>query len=114
MLSRLGDNNFYFFHAIDANINNALKKALYESVKYANPSKDKKKNDKFKLTENEGKLIAKKAMWVTHWIYRCPKISLKDILQLENRPDTIKYLNEYLGKNTDEIIIPSNVYRICG
>lgn len=46
-------------------------------------------------------------MWWTHWIYRCAKINLKDILQLESYPRKIKNWREYYRDGQEEVNILS-------
>ncbi len=48
-------------------------------------------------------------MWWTHWIYRCPKISLKDIEQLEPYPrDLENWRNYYRDGQSDVSVLSVN------
>ena len=40
-------------------------------------------------------------MWWTHWIYRCPKISLKDIMQLEPYSRDLELWRDYYRDGQD-------------
>lgn len=66
---------YYAVYSEDCNIKNAITKCfqcVYDIVDFK-PNKDV-------FTKNEEKL----AIWITNWVYRLPKISLKDILHLED------------------------------
>lgn len=40
--------------------------------------------------------IAKLNLWWTHWIYRCPKIALKDVVHLEPYPSQVDHWRDFL------------------
>jgi len=46
-------------------------------------------------------------MWWTHWIYRCPKIALKDIEQLEPYPRSLENWRNYYKDGQPEVSVLS-------
>lgn len=70
------------------------------------------------LKRPETKPISQKlTLWWTHWLYRCPKITLKDVLQLETYPLSVANWRSYFmdGQNKVSIlavnhpVLPSNL-----
>jgi hypothetical protein len=55
--------------------------------------------------KNKGKKLN---MWWTHWIYRCPKISLKDVLQLERYPKDIEPWKNYFNDGQESILVTNS------
>ena len=55
------------------------------------------------MTEQNPKL----GMWWTHWIYRCPKISLKDVLHLEPYPRSLEAWKDYFRDGQEKVSIVS-------
>lgn len=47
--------------------------------------------------------LAKLGQWWTHWIYRCPKISLKDVLHLEPYPTSVDLWREYFSDGQEAV-----------
>jgi hypothetical protein len=45
----------------------------------------------------------KLGLWWTHWIYRCPKISLKDVLHLEEYRPTIQNWKDYFNDGQERL-----------
>lgn len=53
--------------------------------------------------EQKSQKASKLNMWWTHWIYRCPKISLKDVLHLDPYPRSLDVWKNYF-KDGQEVV----------
>ncbi|MEZ4751683.1 MAG: hypothetical protein R3B54_13975 [Bdellovibrionota bacterium] len=71
-----------FAFGADGNIGNALDKAIFQILEHCRPV-DWRKRSAIVDDKKKKEKAAKLNLWWTNWIYRCPKISLKDVLQLE-------------------------------
>ncbi len=48
-------------------------------------------------------------LWWTHWIYRCSKIALKDVLHLEAYPKSVEFWRDYVRDGQEMIsVVPLN------
>ncbi len=94
-----------FVFAADKSPADAFRKALNKVLEVCRPTEWRGEGEpeivreKFGLqsrkTEMEAKHLSKLNMWWTHWIYRCPKISLKDMLHLESYPGKVDVWRDY-------------------
>lgn len=84
-----------FMFGCDSEIGKALDKAIYQLLEVCRPADWR--SDPFKNKEGQqDEKGAKLNLWWTRWIYRCPKISLKDVLHLEKHPSGIDTWASYL------------------
>jgi len=100
-----------FVFGADADINAALDQAIAKVLQVCRPANWRKPPLKG-LKETQKANSSKLNLWWTHWIYRCPKISLKDVLQLEAYPKSIETWQPYLkslGKSASVIEINSHL-----
>jgi len=91
-----------FVFGSDAEIGKAFDMAFGKILEVCQPGEE----GEIKQTWREEKKSpgAKKLnSWWTNWIYRCPKIALKDVLHLENYPRTIEHWREFLRDGEDPI-----------
>lgn len=84
-----------FMFGCDSEIGKALDKALYQLLEVCRPADWR--SDPFKGKEEKTGKGAKLNLWWTRWLYRCPKISLKDVLHLEKHPDGPDTWSAYLS-----------------
>ena len=97
-----------FMFASGPDMTEALTDALYKLLAICRPG-DGKKEDGIIHHTLESKATSQKNsklnMWWTHWIYRCPKISLKDILHLEPYPRNLNLWKEYFQDGQEPLSI---------
>ncbi len=87
-----------FFFGVHHNVADAMEIALSRCLETCRPT-DTTLGDLEQVVEpsdsSEKPKIMRLNMWWTHWIYRCPKISLKDMLHLEAYPATMDAWRDY-------------------
>lgn len=91
-----------FVFGSDAVIGGALDMAFAKILEVCHPAEN---------GEAEGETIEPKRigngsklnLWWTHWIYRCPKISLKDVLHLEAYPQKVDHWRDFLRDGEDPV-----------
>jgi len=91
-----------FVFGSDAEIGKAFDMAFGKILEVCQPGEE----GEIKQTWREEKKSpgnTKLNLWWTHWIYRCPKISLKDVLHLEPYPRTVEHWREFLRDGEDPI-----------
>ncbi len=105
-----------FVFGAEAEIGKAFDKAFGKILEVCQPGEE----GEVRQTWREEKKTAGNAklnLWWTHWIYRCPKVSLKDLLHLEAYPRTVEHWREFLRDGEDPIgvvgintaILPSGI-----
>lgn len=93
----------------DADITKALEGALTKLLEWARPevgdARDARAASETGFSDKGFRLN----LWWTHWIYRCSKISLKDILHLEPYPRSVDYWRDYVRDGQPPVsVIPLN------
>jgi len=92
-----------FVFGANANISMALEECIHKTLEHCRPN-DWRRAENTQLTKSkEGSKNSRLVMWWTNWIYRCPKISLKDVLQLEPHPRDLGEWREYLQSNNQKV-----------
>jgi len=83
-----------FAFSADSHPLKAVEGAIYKLLEKVYPLDMKG----FKSLQKEGTrtIKAHMSLWWTNWIYRCPKLPLKDILALEPYANTVEQWREYL------------------
>ncbi len=87
-----------FVFASASNIQAALDEALFLLLERCYPGGS--------ISSHSDKAADKKSrlnLWWTHWIYRCPKISLRDILHLEDHPNTLDIWRHHFSDSEDKL-----------
>lgn len=101
-----------FVFASHWDINEALKQSLFRLLEHCRP--DEWRVEEGQLTKGTdfglpSKHATKLCMWWTHWIYRCSKISLKDLTNLEPYSTDISSWREYFGDGLETLsVVPLN------
>lgn len=97
-----------FSFAADSDMASALRKVLGQMLKVCQPGEWIEPA----AAEENSDMMAKKAklnLWWTHWIYRCPKVSLKDLLHMEKYPGVIEEWKNYFKDGQEPVtIVPLN------
>ncbi len=83
----------------------ALGKLLIETKPWE--EEDKNNLTLFKQQEVTDKKTLQLNRWWNHWIYRCSKISLRDVLHLESYPNTKEHWKEFFRDGEPEVKIQS-------
>lgn len=98
-----------FVFASHSTVSEALDLALMKMMDRCRPAdwqEDAAVNTANKTPDN----LAKLGQWWTHWIYRCPKISLKDVLHLEPYTQSVDQWREYFADGQEPLFkIPVNL-----
>jgi hypothetical protein len=90
------DDKPVFAFGSHSRIGRAMDKAIYKILELCRP--DDLKTGAVPESSPGGAVrskLAKLNMWWTNWIYRCPKISLKDVLHLEDYPCELAHWREF-------------------
>lgn len=93
-----------FVFGCNSDVNLALDEALLRMVEHCRPA-DWQSEEEAELSEVESQKNVRLNMWWTHWIYRCPKISLKDVLHLEAYPRTLEVWRSYFADGQESLSI---------
>lgn len=97
-----------FVFASGTDINQAMSEALYKMVDQCRPSEWSPSSDRT-VSDKEKDKKAKLHQWWTNWIYRSPKISLKDVLHLENYSHDLAVWKGYFSDGQDPVhFTPAN------
>lgn len=98
-----------FVFGSDATIHGALEMAMGRILEVCHPNEDLFSIEERPIAEPRDvkamNQAAKLNLWWTHWIYRCPKISLKDVLHLENYPRTVDHWRDFLRDGEDPVSV---------
>jgi hypothetical protein len=95
-----------FLFGADAEITKALDSAIFKMLEHCRPA-DWKQDDP--SSETGLAHASKLNLWWTHWIYRCPKIALKDVLHLEAYPREVSAWRGYFADGQERLtLLPVN------
>jgi len=86
----------------------ALDGALAKMLNYCRPSEwmsEEEIEEAASRPESVSRQQSKLNLWWTHWIYRCAKISLKDVLHLEAYPDSFEMWQNYFNDGQEKLSI---------
>ncbi len=90
-------------------IKKAMDSAISQILQYCRPMDWKNRHQKENDPELKKHKMGQLVRWWNNWVYGCPKISLKDILQLEAHPNTVEAWKEHLTDQGSSVsIIPIN------
>lgn len=92
-----------FVFSADPTIGAAMDKLFGMLLAAIRPNADEEGMPKFEKAAESNSRNSKLNMWWTHWIYRCPKISLKDVLHLDPYPRSLEAWKNYF-KDGQEIV----------
>ncbi|NBX67959.1 MAG: hypothetical protein EBR01_03220 [Proteobacteria bacterium] len=100
-----------FVFAANADIHQAIDQLFFKIVEVLRPSEPETEIPRIPDEHPKG-MGSKLHMWWTQWIYRCPKISLKDLLHLEAYPRTLDYWRDYFrdGQERVSVLAVNNEY----
>lgn len=95
-----------FVFAADATIGTAMQKLFCQLLIALRPGED---GAVMPTVSNEpsSNRSSKLNMWWTHWLYRCPKIALKDVLHLDPYPRSLETWKEYFRDGQEPVQILS-------
>ncbi|MBY0372326.1 hypothetical protein K2X33_16720 [bacterium] len=102
-----------FTFSSDADINVALEGLIAKLLEWARPEgadgMEEAQGSKASPDSAYSEKGFKLNLWWTHWIYRCAKITLKDILHLESYPRSVDYWRDYLRDGQANVtLVPLN------
>ncbi len=86
----------HFCFGSDREIKKALESAICQILQFCRPMDWKNRHKKDGETEGKKHKLSQLMLWWNNWVYKCPKISLKDILQLEAYPNSLDAWKEHL------------------
>ncbi len=100
-----------FVFGADTDILKALDSALLKMLEHCPPA-DWAPEEQSELSRDDEKSVrsnrvSKLGLWWTHWIYRCPKISLKDVLHLEAYKASVEGWKDYFTDGQEKLSILS-------
>ncbi len=98
----------FFSFASDADITKALETSIEKLLEWARPevTEEATMPTADAIFSDKGFRLN---MWWTHWIYRCSKIALKDILHLEAYPRSVDFWRDYVRDGQAAItMVPLN------
>lgn len=100
-----------FVFAAEADIHKAIDQLFFKIVEVLRPSEPETEIPRVPEEHPRG-MGTKLHMWWTHWIYRCPKISLKDVLHLEPYPRNLEHWRNYFrdGQDLVSVLAVNNHY----
>ncbi len=102
------DSKPVFLFSADADINVAMERCLAKLLEWARPES----GEAMETVPTESSFSEKGFrlnLWWTHWIYRCSKIALKDVLNLEAYPRSVQYWRDYVRDGQPPVsVIPLN------
>ncbi len=102
-----------FTFCSDADMNVALEGTLAKLLEWARPEVgENPEGQAMEAGEEKGSFSEKGFrlnLWWTHWIYRCSKIALKDVLHLEAYPKSVAFWRDYVRDGQEPIsVVPLN------
>lgn len=98
----------FFAFASDADMSTALEASLAKLLEWARPEAAEEVESRPVESGFSDKGF-KLNMWWTHWIYRCSKIALKDVLHLEAYPRSVEFWRDYVRDGQTPIsVVPLN------
>lgn len=92
-----------FVFSADSSITKAMDKLFGQLIATLRPNEDESGMPRIGEEAPTSAKASKLNMWWTHWIYRCPKISLKDVLHLEPYPRSLEVWKNYF-KDGQEVV----------
>jgi hypothetical protein len=96
-----------FVFGSGADITDALDSVLLKMLERCRPADWQREDIGNEATaerdRNKLQRQSKLGLWWTHWIYRCPKISLKDVLHLEPYKPTVQHWREYFNDGQEKL-----------
>lgn len=94
-----------FFFGAHRDVNEALLQLVGKVVEFSRPVEGPDEGAPAALRSVDGaKASASKLhLWWTHWIYRCPKISLKDVSHLEPYEANLETWKAYFGDGQENL-----------
>ncbi|NBX93739.1 MAG: hypothetical protein EB078_00475 [Proteobacteria bacterium] len=95
-----------FVFAAHTDAKQALEELFFKILEALKPE-EQIAGDPVLKSERGGPHTSKLNMWWTHWIYRCPKIALKDILHLEPYPRKLQNWRDYYRDGQDKVSVLS-------
>ena len=95
-----------FVFSADTDIQVAIDQLFFKILEALKPEEQLSGDPVIKRDKSKT-IRAQMNMWWTHWIYRCPKINLKDIEQLEAYPKKLKNWRDYYQDGQEEVAILS-------
>jgi hypothetical protein len=91
-----------FVFSSDSDMGKAIDKLFFKLLETLRPAEDELFTNRIhENTQQNPKL----SLWWTHWIYRCPKISLKDLLHLEPYARSLESWREYFRDGQDLVSV---------
>ena len=95
----------------EADIHKAIDQLFFKMVEVLRPSEPETEIPRIPEEHPRG-MGSKLHLWWTHWIYRCPKISLKDVLHLEPYPRNLEHWRNYFrdGQELVSVLAVNNDY----
>ncbi len=98
-----------FAFSSGADMAQALEGTLAKMLEWARPEAGEHGEPRLREEGGFSDKNFKLNMWWTHWIYRCSKITLKDILHLEAYPKSVEYWRDYLRDGQPSLaVVPIN------
>ena len=94
-----------FVFEAHAEVGKAVEGAIYRLLETVRSQDFDGESWNEKQSKQTSARASKLNMWWTHWIYRCPKISLKDVLHLEAYPKTVETWRDYYRDGQDKVSI---------
>lgn len=95
-----------FVFAAHTDVKEALEELFFKILEALKPE-EQITGDPVLKSERGGPHASKLNMWWTHWIYRCPKIALKDVMHLESYPRKLQNWRDYYRDGQDKVSILS-------
>jgi hypothetical protein len=95
-----------FVFAADSDINRAMDEVVFRTLEALRPA-DWRGDADSREEALKPERVSKLNLWWTHWIYRCSKISLRDVLHLDAYPRTLEIWRDYLRDGQERVDITS-------
>lgn len=93
-----------FFFESHHKISEALTTVLSRMLEHCRPVDWMSETEEVvEMEESEQNRNRRMGAWWNNWIYRCPKISLKDVLHLEDYPNDLGSWREYLADGQERL-----------
>lgn len=92
-----------FVFAADSEISKALDMAIFRVLEHCFPGGSR-------LMGKEGNRsvkFSKLNLWWTHWVYRCPKLCLKDVIHLESHPRSLELWRNMAAHDQEQLCLSS-------
>lgn len=108
-LSRLRtDEAPIFVFGVDSDVNKAIDMALFKMLERCRPADWVEEDESESMpTMAESQKNAKMGVWWNHWIYRCAKINLKEILHLEPYGSSTEVWKQYFADGQEKLSVIS-------